>query len=340
MKKSGKTLRVATTSMPPFVMETNNKYSGFEIDLWDAIAKQINVKYEFKNYKFQELIPLVNNGEADIAFASITINEKREEIIDFSHSTFNSGLHILVAKNRKNINFFNTIRTFFAQGYKQFTKSFFVLLIIIFILGSFLYFAEKNNGSIAPVYFPGVLQTTWIFICSMLGLDGSFFVFSVASWIGRLIISIGQLLGLAFLGLFIGELTAFITTKKIRLNIESAKDLQGKIIATVKDTTSELTLKNLGATVVPVIKIEEAYKKLKRNQVEAIVFDAPILNYYSLNDGASWSEIVGELFDKQEYGFVLQENSPLRKDVNLAILTIKENGSYDSLYKKWFGATE
>lgn len=333
-------LKVIVSQMPPFVMESEGKYSGFEIELWEMITKEMGVDFEYKKSNFQELIPAISKKEADVAFASITVNEKREEVIDFSHSTFNSGLHILLSKNRRSINFGNTIKTFFTEGYKQFLKPLLVLLFIILILGAVLYFIERNNGSMSLSYFPGILQATWIFLCSMLGLDGALFVYSVSSWVGRLIVSLGQLISLAFLGLFIGELTAFITTKKFRLNIEGVKDLEGKNVATVQGTTSESTLKSFGAIVTRVITIEEAYKKLKNNQVEAVVFDAPILKYYTLNEGSEWSEITGEIFSKQEYGFVLQEGSPLRKDVNLAILTLRENGSYDNLYKKWFGEIE
>lgn len=338
--ENNKKLKVTVSLMPPFIIEANNKYSGFEIELWEMVAKEMKVDFEYEKHNFQDLIPIVSRKEADIAFASITINEKREEIIDFSHSTFNSGLHILLSKNSKNINFGNTIKTFFLDGYKQFLKPLLALLFIILVLGIVLYILERNNGSMSLSYIPGVLQATWIFLCSMLGLDGALFVYSISSWAGRLIVSLGQLISLAFLGLFIGELTAFITTKKIRLNIEGSKDLQGKTVATVEGTTSEFILKSFGAVVTPVITIEEAYKKLKNNQVDAVVFDAPILKYYVLNEGAEWAEITGELFDKQDYGFVLQEGSSLRKDVNLAILTLRENGSYDVLYKKWFGGIE
>ena len=95
-----------------------------------------------------------------------------------------------------------------------------------------------------------------------------------------------------------------------------------------------------GASVVSVSTLDEAYEKLKKNQVNAVVFDAPVINHYLLSGGSKWAETVGEVFDKQNYGFVLQKGSPLRKDVNLAILTLRENGAYDTLYKKWFGDTE
>lgn len=332
--------KVAVSEMSPFVVEHEGKYSGFEVELWEMIAREMKVDFEYEKHIFQDLLPLVCEKKVDVAFASITINEKREEIVDFSHPTFNSGLQILLNKNRRNINFGSTIRTLFKEGYRQLIKPLLFLLLILFVLGSIVFFAERNGESIASSYFPGFLQAAWISLSSMLGLDGGFFVYTVNSWLGRFIVAFGQIISLAIFGLFIGEISAFITTKKIKLNIEGPNDLKDKIVATVKGTTSEIILKDLGAKVIPVIKIDEAYKKLKNNQVDAIVFDSPVLIYYALNDGVEWAEVVGELFAKQDYGLVLHDDSDIRKDVNLAILKLRENGSYNALYKKYFGDIE
>lgn len=340
MENTKNKLKVGVSSMPPFVTVLNEKYSGFEVDLWGMVAKEMSVEFEYEKHNFQDLIPLIKDKKADVAFASITINEKREEVVDFSHATFNSGLHILLSKNRKNIDFGATAKSFFSEGYKQLVKPMIFLLVLLFVLGTILFLSEKNSESISPYYFPGIFQAAWISVSSMLGLDGGFFVYTVGSWTGRLIVALGQIMSLAVFGLFIGEISAFITTKKIRLTIEGPKDLSGKTVATVQGTTSEAVLRHLGSVVVPVVTIDEAYEKLKNNKVDAVVFDAPILVYYTLNDGSDWAEITGEVFDKQDYGFVVQEGGALRKDINLAILTLKENGSYDELYKKWFGDSE
>lgn len=332
-------LKVAVAQNLPFIIESSGKYSGFEIELWEMIAKEIGTSFEYMKYNFQELIPLVVKKKTDIALAALTIREEREKIVDFSHPTFNSGLRILLSKNRSKIDFAGTIRAFITQGYKQLIKPFFVLLLIILIFGNILWIGERAGGSIASTYFPGVFQAIWLSLCTILGADWNGF-YAVSTWVGRSILTLEQIANLAVLGLLIGEITAFVTTRKIRLNIDGPNDLKGKIVATVKGTTSEHILKSLGATVIPVTKIDEAYEKLRRNKVEAIVFDAPVLVYYALNEGSGWAEVVGELFDKQEYGVMLQEGSPLRKEINIAILAIRENGSYDALYKKWFGETE
>ncbi|MEK7119966.1 MAG: transporter substrate-binding domain-containing protein [Patescibacteria group bacterium] len=333
-------LKIAVTQSTPFVMESSGKYSGFEIELWEAIAKEIGKSFEYEKHNFQELIPLVAGKKVDMAFAAITINEKREEIVDFSYPTFNSGLRILLSKNRAKVNVVSTLKTFFRQGYKQLIKPFVVLLIIIFIFGNILWFAERNAGVFEPTYFNGVFQSIWLSLSAILGSPATIMVYGVHSWLGRIVIQLERLTSLAVLGLLIGEITAFITTRKIRLNIESPKDLKEKTVVTVEGTTSIDALKSFGANVVTVIKIDQAYEKLKSDEVDAVVFDAPVLVYYALNDGNKWAETVGELFDEQDYGFVLQERSTLREEINRAILTIKENGYYDVLYKKWFGETK
>ncbi len=330
-------LKVAVTPSAPFVIETNNKYSGFEIELWEEIAKEIGLDYEYQKHNFQELIPLVVDKKVDIAIGAITINEKREEMIDFSHPIFHSGLRILLSKNRSKINFVGTIKAFLTQGYKKIIKPIFIFLLIIFLFGSILWTAEKGGGSFSSNYIPGIFQATWISVSAIIGSYGGMFIYELHTWYGRLILTLIRIASLAALGLFIGEIAAFITTRKIRLNIEGPDDLKGKIVATVGGTTSESVLKKLSAIVHPVIKIGEAYEKLNKGEVDAVVFDAPVLIYDTANNKNSEFEIVSELFDKQDYGLVLQDGSILRESVNRAVLLIQESGYYDTLYKKWFG---
>ncbi|MFA5947086.1 MAG: transporter substrate-binding domain-containing protein [Patescibacteria group bacterium] len=331
-----KKLQVAVTVNQPFILEKNGKYSGFEIELWEMIAKEMGVKFSYTKHAFKELIPLVASKKADVALGAITITEKREKIVDFSHPTFNSGLRILLSKKRSQIDFAGTIRAFVTQGYKQLIKPGLALLVITILFGHLLWLSERAGTTIDPTYFPGVFQAIWLSLSTILGAGDWNGVYTASTWFGRSVLTLEQLANLAVLGLFIGEVTAFITTRKIRLNIEGPNGLKGKTVATVQGTTSEQVLKDLGATVVPVTKIDEAYEKLKKNKVEAVVFDAPVLLYYSLNEGAEWSEVVGELFDPQDYGVMMQDDSPLRKDVNIAILALRESGAYDELYKKWF----
>ncbi|WP_446806026.1 transporter substrate-binding domain-containing protein, partial [Dialister sp.] len=45
------------TTFPPFEFTENDKYVGFDLDLADAIIKQMGSKMEFKSMGFDALIP-------------------------------------------------------------------------------------------------------------------------------------------------------------------------------------------------------------------------------------------------------------------------------------------
>ncbi len=333
-------LRVGVSPVSPFIIKSFGKYSGFEIELWESLAKSTGYSFEYKETPFQNLLPLLSSGKVDVALAAITINEKREESVDFSQPTFNSGLRILLSKERTKVNLWSTLRSFLAEGYKQLLKPLLVLIGIVIVFGHIVWFAESSYGSFSPSYLPGVLQAIWLSFTSIIGADGGLFVYEVSSWLGRVVMSLAQITNLAVLGLLIGELTAFITTRKVRLNIEGPEDLRGKVVATVRETTSESALRNLGATVVGVERIEEAYKKLRDNDVEAVVFDSPVLIYFALNDGKDWARVVGETFNREDYGIALQSGSDIREQVERALLTFRESGNYETLYQKWFGQAQ
>jgi len=91
-------LRVVTKPIAPFVMLEGDKYTGFSIDLWDAIAKQLKIEYKLNvEHEFLgvetvgDLIQTVSEKKADAGIAGISMTAKREEKVDFSHSFFNSG---------------------------------------------------------------------------------------------------------------------------------------------------------------------------------------------------------------------------------------------------------
>jgi polar amino acid transport system substrate-binding protein len=43
------------------------------------------------------------------------------------------------------------------------------------------------------------------------------------------------------------------------------------------------------------------------------------------------------VFRKEDYGIVFKSGSPLRRDVDGALLAMREDGTYQQLYDKWFG---
>ena len=72
--------------------------------------------------------------------------------------------------------------------------------------------------------------------------------------------------------------------------------------------------------------------------VDAVVFDSPILLYYAANVGKGKVQIVGPTFRKEDYGIAFLPGKDLRKRVNNTLLQLREDGTYQKIYDKWFAA--
>lgn len=94
---SDKQLVVATdTAFVPFEFKQGQSYTGFDVDLWAAIAKELKLKYRLQPMDFNGIIPGLQTNNIDVALAGITIRDDRKQVIDFSDPYYESGLSILV----------------------------------------------------------------------------------------------------------------------------------------------------------------------------------------------------------------------------------------------------
>ena len=66
------------------------------------------------------------------------------------------------------------------------------------------------------------------------------------------------------------------------------------------------------------------------------MFDAPVVLSYAAHEGSGLVRTVGPVFRKENYGIVFEANSPLRRRIDAVLLTMREDGSYDEIYDKWF----
>lgn len=82
----------------PFEYETTSgELTGFDVDIAQAVFEdQLGVNYEFKPTSFDSIIPSLNNGNFRIIMSAMTINDTRDEEVDFSDPYFTAYQTIIV----------------------------------------------------------------------------------------------------------------------------------------------------------------------------------------------------------------------------------------------------
>ncbi|QYY29178.1 glutamine ABC transporter substrate-binding protein GlnH [Cupriavidus pinatubonensis] len=84
------------TAFVPFEFKQGDKYVGFDIDLWDAIARDLKLDYKLQPMDFNGILPALQTRNVDVALAGITIKEDRKKVIDFSDGYYDSGFMLMV----------------------------------------------------------------------------------------------------------------------------------------------------------------------------------------------------------------------------------------------------
>ncbi|XOB97600.1 ABC transporter substrate-binding protein [Deinococcota bacterium DY0809b] len=98
IKQSGKILIGTEGAFPPFnFFDDQNQLKGFDIDIGNAIAKQLGLEPEWKAHAWDTMLIALNQGRFDFVIASHTITEERAKAVDFSKPYYCTG-NVIVSK--------------------------------------------------------------------------------------------------------------------------------------------------------------------------------------------------------------------------------------------------
>ena len=129
-----------------------------------------------------------------------------------------------------------------------------------------------------------------------------------------------------------------IAVREENQNVKSLDDLANKEIAVQIGTTGAQQAEEIpGAQVNTFDSAPLALQELSNGNVEAVINDAPV-TLFAINSGnLEGLEVVGELVTEEYYGIALAKDSPYQEEINNALNTLIENGTYAEIYQKWFG---
>jgi polar amino acid transport system substrate-binding protein len=334
-----KKVTLGVRKIEPFINEKDGKYSGFSMDIWQNLSTKLDIETEsIKSYSnVTELLAAVEKKEVDVGIAAISITADREEKVDFSVPMFDSGLSVMtnqVNKVEPPTSIFNQIATSVFNF--DFLQLGLWILLISFALANIIYFVEKRkkDGFLDNTnYFAGVTMSFWWGLTAVVGQQDR----QPATKTGRFIGVIWMIFGVLFMSFFTAQITSNLTAQRLTGDITGIKDLYGKKVATLTGTTAAKYLKLNNYTYQETNTLDESVALLKSNEVDAIVYDKPALDYFIKTKGRGLYEIVGGKFTSENYGVALTTKSEYRKTINLELLKMQETGEYNTLKEKYFG---
>jgi ABC-type proline/glycine betaine transport system substrate-binding protein/ABC-type amino acid transport substrate-binding protein len=336
---SSNRLRVVTLRSEPFVIYRDGRYDGFSIELWSRIAEKLGVEYTVYGVNtIAKLLDEVVRGAADVAVAGIGITSRREASLDFSHAYFDAGLQIMVPEGSGAGSMFKKvvikIRSVLLSSEAVYAVGIFFLILlmaahVIWVL------ERRENPQFPRHYLPGIWQSLWwaVVTVTTVGYGDK----TPKRPVGRLFGIVWILAGYFVFAYFTASVTTTATVQELHGTINGPQDLFGKKVATVEKSTAAVYLSTQGVQATQLENVDRAYRQLEAGEVDAVVYDAPVLQHYAATKGRGKVRVGGLGFQEKNYGVAVRFGSPQRDKVNVALLKLMEEGQYQRIKEKWFG---
>ena len=325
-------LTFSTVERPPFSMDDAGDHTGFSIDLMRAIAEDQNWTIQFERFaSFPEMMASVTDGRADGAVANISITATREQTMDFAQPIFASGLQIMVPYDDQTANLFGTIFTW------EIMWAVLAAFGLLFGGGMLMWVFERRRQP----YFDrpareAMFPSFWWAL--NLVVNGGFEERMPQSPAGRLFSVFLVISSLFIVSIFVAKITTAMTVEAITGSVNTLNDLDGKRVASTEGSTASDYLSARDIQHRTYETLELMLEDFEAGKLDSVVFDGPILAYYTQTRGAGIGRVIPRRFKPENYGVALPEGSPLREPINRSLLRLRENGTYDAIAAKWFGA--
>ncbi len=333
-------LLVVAAPCPPVVIEKSGALTGMGIFLWQRVAAEMGVKYKIKQTALDNMLSNIGDTQAerraDVGISCVSVTAERERIIDFSHSFYETYTGIAVRER----SLFDTFKHFFANP--ALWRALSIVLAASIVVGGLFYLLE---GKLSPKLYSmdGRLgRSVEAFIVGILSVTQGpirFYEFSTLS--ARVLAAILALSSTFVIASVTAVLASAFTLETLRSQVTGLQDLANVRVAALDSSTSSAFLRANGIAHQTMDELDKMMIELDAGRIDAVVADAAYLKY-AIHRGrqqglfASLSVLPYE-FDSQNYGFVMQGESPLTETLNLALLVVRKSPEWRQQLTEYLG---
>jgi len=318
---------------PPFAMRDGPLYTGMAVELWQALALRADMATRFVEYPtLRELVDATASGKVDVAVTNLTINQSRAERVDFTQPWYDAGLRIMIASGQ-GAGFWDVMAGLRESGH---LRAYLWLGLVIVLATIALTFFDRRFDKEFPRDWPSGLAESFYHVMSI-ATSGKTARKRMFGAFGRFFSAIWLVCGVAVLAYVTSSVTSVMTAAAITSRISSVADLPGKTVGVFSGSVAEAYAEEMGLLTRAYAGMDEAVAALRNGRIDAVMGDAPVLEYYAHTEGGSGLDVVGPIFHPDKYGFATPLDSPLSRQITLNLLGAHENGTVERLRTKYFG---
>ena len=330
----GRPLIVATKEAPPFAFKNpEGLWQGLSIELWEQLAHDLDLDYEYVEHTLPELIESVEEGRADVGISAITITPNRESRLDFTYSYYDGGVGVAIAASRESL-IFELLRRLVSWNFLSAVAA---LAGILLAAGFLVWLFEKRAN---PNQFGG---------SRLQGLGSSFWWSAVTMTTvgygdkapkspgGRAVALVWMFTSIIIISSFTAGIASSLTASQVAADYLRNTPIDSLLVATVNRSTGDDLAEKMGLRHQSFPDLQSALEAVETKKAQAIIYDQPLLKHHLRLHPSQHVEILPHLLVHESYGIALPPGSPFRESLNLALLETLRSPGWETLRGEYLG---
>lgn len=327
---STKVLKVGIVHNPPFVICKNSKFSGISIDLWSKITDSLKMKYEFKEYKYPDLINALEKSELDISIAPIVVTSKLLKRFYFSQPFYITSLAVALPVRYKQ-NMINVLLDFFS---KEFQIMLFFILLVTALFSFLVWIVERKNRTKAfKKGINGFGESLWWAIVTLTTVG--YGDITPKTKFGRLISGLWMFISIIIVSIFTASVASHLTINNLQTEIKDISDISDLRIGSINGTGSSNFLLSRGLTFISYPSVLDGLKAVNKKEINAFVYDHAILKYYITNNSFNEKIEIIRSGSNKEYFSYTSANPKLIRKINPVLIKIVNSKGWNQILNKY-----
>ena len=311
----------------------DGKWTGPMIEFWALVARELKRPYVLREMPLSSVITALQNKTVDVAATTMFVTAQRERLFDLSTPLGEARPALLTTYRVKHehpwieaVEVFLTWRT---------VKVVFILLAVVFCLGIAMWLIErKENPQDFGNSFPGGAAAGIYWAGSTLA-SGLCLGVNLKSTRGRFFGLIWMMVCALALSAFIASLTHSLSGQLQETQALDDTDLRYMHLAVKKGSVQADMVREMGGYHSLFGTDEEAVNAVLAGQVDGYL--CPDARAHDFANGAYSGRV--SVYETNAKGYLyslsMPTGSPLRRPVNVAILKLAANSTWDSLMERY-----
>jgi ABC-type amino acid transport substrate-binding protein len=332
-----RTVRVAIFPDAPFaVHEASGRWDGFAAVVLQAAAAQAHLNLEFHECaSLNELFEEVAGGKADVGAGNLLVTSARLSRVAFTQPTLDGGLKVMVPTDRS-----HSVASLWDglvdDGHVRVVAwgaviTLALTLVVVAVL-------RRIDRDFTPHLHEGLAESFYHVVAITMTGKTSYKGNVAPGWVGKIVAATWLVFGVTTVAYLTSSLSSVMTANAMKSRIDGQHDLKGKRVGTLQGSVGERYCALHGIDVVRFSAVDAAAEALAARGVDAVVADAQSLEYFDTSHPDVPVATVGEMFERRHFAFAVRPgDDELLRRLNMAIVSLREDGALDHVRTRWFG---